>query len=102
MAPGVGHEVEFDDLLQTITITSSMPPGGVQKIKLEPTGITLTNPGGSIKIGVDPTNPTVSLSVEAVAGLEIKSDAYIKLSAPLIDVESDGPCVISGKPVKIN
>src|SRR5262245_59569454 len=32
LTAAVGHEIEFDDLLQTITITSAMPPGGVQKI----------------------------------------------------------------------
>jgi hypothetical protein len=102
VAPGIGHEVEFDDLLQTITITSSMPAGGLQKIKMEPTGITLTNLAGTIKIGIDPANPTVSINVEGKAGVELTSEAYIKLSAPLIDIESDGPCVISGLPVKIN
>jgi hypothetical protein len=98
----VGHEIEFDDLLQTITITSAFPPGKSQKIKMEPTGITLTNLAGTISVSADPANPTVSINIEAKAGIVLKSNAYIKLDAPLISMESDGPCVISGRPVKIN
>jgi uncharacterized protein involved in type VI secretion and phage assembly len=102
LAPGVGHEIEFDDLLQTITITSSMPPAGVQKIKMEPTAITLTNATGSIQIGIDPDDPAVTLKIESKAGIKLKSDISITLDAPLINIESDGPCVISGTPVKLN
>jgi uncharacterized protein involved in type VI secretion and phage assembly len=98
----VGHEIEFDDLLQTITITSSMPPGGMQKIKMEPTAITLTNSAGSIQIGIDPSDPAVTLKIESKAGIKLKSDVSITLDAPLINIESDGPCVVSGTPVKIN
>ena len=98
----VGHEIEFDDLLQTITITSAFPPGGSQKIKMEPTGITLTNLAGTISLSVDPANPTVSVNIDAKAGIELKSNAYIQLNAPLISMEADGLCVISGKQVRIN
>jgi hypothetical protein len=102
LTAAVGHEIEFDDLLQTITITSAMPPGGVQRIKLEPTGITLTNLAGSITLAADPTNPTVSIALSGKAGIELSSEAFIKLGAPLISIEADGPCVISGSVVKIN
>lgn len=45
----VGHQIEFDDLLQSITITSS-PPAAEQKIKMDPKGITLENKTGTVKI----------------------------------------------------
>lgn len=95
----VGHEIEFDDALQSITITSS-PPGFEQKIKMDPKGITLQNESGTIKISM--SNVTQIISIEAATGVELKAEAFIKLSAKLISIESDGPCVISGKPVKIN
>jgi uncharacterized protein involved in type VI secretion and phage assembly len=95
----VGHQIEFDDVLQSITITSS-PPGFEQKIKMDPKGITLENEAGTVKISM--STATQIISIEAVAGIELKADAFIKLGAKLISIESEGPCVISGKPVKIN
>jgi uncharacterized protein involved in type VI secretion and phage assembly len=95
----VGHQIEFDDLQQSITITSS-PPGFEQKIKMDPKGITLENQTGTIKISMN--NATQIISIEAVTGIELKAEAFIKLGAKLISIESEGPCVISGKPVKIN
>lgn len=98
----VGHEIEFDDALQTITITSSMPAGGMQKIKLEPTGMTFTNLSGSISIGINPDDPAVTVSIDSKAGIKLSSQTSIQLSAPLISIESDGPCVVSGTPLKLN
>jgi len=100
VTPGIGHEVEFDDALQSITITTSMTPTGQQKIKMDPTGITLQNLAGTVKIAMD--NITQIVTIEALTGIELKSDAYIKLDSKLIAIESDGPCVISGSIVKIN
>jgi hypothetical protein len=94
-----GHQIEFDDALQSITITSS-PPAAEQKIKMDPTGITLENKAGTVRISM--SNLTQSITIQAATGIELKADAFIKLSAKLISIESDGPCVVSGKPVKIN
>lgn len=98
----VGHEIEFDDLLQTITITSAFPPGGSQKIKMDPTSITLTNMAGSISLGVNPDNPAAGVVISVKGGIDLTSEAYIKLNAKAIFVEADTICTISGKPVKIN
>jgi uncharacterized protein involved in type VI secretion and phage assembly len=99
LTPEVGHQIEFDDALSSITITSS-PPGFEQKIKMDPKGITLENESGTIKISMN--NETQSISIEAAAGIELKAESFINLRAKLISIESEGPCVISGKPVKIN
>jgi uncharacterized protein involved in type VI secretion and phage assembly len=99
LTPAAGHQIEFDDALNSITITSS-PPGIEQKIKMDPKGITLENQTGTIKISMN--NETQSISIEAATGIELKAEAFIKLRAKLISIESEGPCVISGKPVKIN
>lgn len=99
LTPKVGHQIEFDDALQSITITSS-PPEAEQKIKMDPTGITLENQAGTVKISM--SNVTQTISIEAATGIELKAKAFINLRAKLISIESEGPCVISGKPVKIN
>jgi len=95
----VGHQIEFDDLKQSITITSS-PPAAEQTIKMDPTGITLKNQTGTVTISMDNLKQTIT--VEALTGIELKSEGFIKMGAALISIEADGPCVISGTPVKIN
>lgn len=98
----VGHEIEFDDALQTLTITSAFPAGGLQKIKLAPQSMTLTNPYGSVTIGVDPANPMFSVAVDSKGPLKISSQQLIQLSAPKIAIEADLLCTISGQTVAIN
>jgi uncharacterized protein involved in type VI secretion and phage assembly len=95
----VGHQIEFDDLLQSITITSS-PPGFEQKIKMDPKGITLENETGTVKISM--SNVTQIITLEAVTGIELKSKGFVKIEGSLISMEATGPCIVSGKPVKIN
>jgi hypothetical protein len=95
----VGHQIEFDDLLQSITITSS-PPGFEQKIKMDPKGITLENETGTVKISM--SNVTQIITLEAVTGIELKSKGFVKIEGSAIFLEATGPNVISGKPVKIN
>jgi hypothetical protein len=102
LTPALGHEIEFDDLLQTLTITSSLPAGGMQKIKLEPTAMTLTNLAGSITIGLNPSDPAVTVAIDSKAGIKLSSQTSIQMSAPLITIESSGMCVVSGKVLKLN
>jgi hypothetical protein len=42
------------------------------------------------------------ITVEALTGIELKSQGFVKIQGSLISMESTGPCVISGTPVKIN
>jgi len=98
----VGHEIEFDDGLQSLTITSSVPPNKQQQIKLEPQLMTLKNLAGTITIGLSPDDPSITVSITSKAGIKLSSETSIQLSAPMIDIESSGPCVISGTVVKIN
>jgi len=95
----VGHEIEFDDLKQSITITSS-PPGFQQKIKMDPKGISLENETGTVKIEMN--NVSQIITIEALTGIEISSKGFLKMGAKTIFLEADTLCVISGKPVKIN
>ena len=103
MTSGVGHEIEFDDALQSIKITSSTS----QKITIDPLKIEMTNLAGTVKITLD--NTQQKIAIEAVASIELKA-AQIKLSAANIDIDgtvatnvkSSGVCNITGTLVKIN
>ena len=103
MTSGVGHEIEFDDALQSIKITTSTQ----QKITIDPFKIEMTNMAGTVKITLD--NTQQSVAIEAVASIELKA-AQIKLSGANIDingtvatnVKSSGVCNITGSLVKIN
>ncbi|MCZ7572449.1 MAG: phage baseplate assembly protein V [Ardenticatenaceae bacterium] len=100
---GIGHEIEFDDALQSITITSSTR----QKITIDPLKIEMTNLAGTVKITLD--NTQQAISIQAVNSIELKA-AQIKLQAANIDIEgavatnvkSTGVCNITAPLVKIN
>jgi uncharacterized protein involved in type VI secretion and phage assembly len=95
MAGGVGHEVEFDDALQSITITSSTK----QKITIDPLKIELTNLAGTVTISLD--NKTQSITIQAVNSIELKA-AQIKLQAVNIDLKGAALTNITAPLVKIN
>ena len=102
-AGGLGHEIEFDDALQSIKITSSTQ----QKITIDPLKIEMTNLAGTVTVTLDNTQQAITL--QAVASIELKA-AQIKLQAVNIDIEgtaatnikSTGICNINGSLVKIN
>ncbi len=103
LAGGVGHEVEFDDALQSITITSSTE----QKIKIDPLAIELSNTAGTLTIKMD--NATQTISINSALNLELKGTnvtieglAQVELKAPIVNVKADGICNIQGTLVKIN
>src|SRR5262249_25474917 len=98
---GFGHEVEFDDALQSITITSSTK----QKITIDPLTIELKNTAGTLSIKMD--NTTQTISIKAAAKLELKATqikiegVQVELKGATINVQAAGPCAIQGLPVKI-
>ena len=100
--PGTGHTVEFDDLKQSITITTTT----MQKIKMDPTAIELTNLAGSVDIKLD--NLKQSVSITAVKKIELNaaeislSGLKVSISGGVVNIDSKGPCVVSGKPIKLN
>ncbi|MFY9608521.1 MAG: phage baseplate assembly protein V [Blastocatellia bacterium] len=98
---GVGHEIEFDDLLQSIKITSSTQ----QKVTIDPTMIELSTTGGSVSVKLDLTSQTVSIT--APVKIELKA-TEISLQGATVDIEGGqvniqaGTCSIQGGLVKIN
>ena len=99
---GVGHEVEFDDLKQSITITSSTR----QKVTIDPTMIELQTTGGSVSVKLDLTSQTISIT--APLKIEMKATQIsiqgttVDIKVATVNIQSAGPCSIQGLPVKIN
>jgi uncharacterized protein involved in type VI secretion and phage assembly len=73
MAGGLGHEIVFDDLMQSITITSSTK----QKVTIEPLKIEMSNMAGTVKITLD--NAQQAISVQAVTSIDLNA-AQINLN----------------------
>ncbi|MDZ7268438.1 MAG: phage baseplate assembly protein V [candidate division KSB1 bacterium] len=95
LAGGLGHEVEFDDALQTITITSSTK----QKIAIAPEKIEISTLGGAAKVTL---NTAGTITIEAALSLELKAKGMIKLEAAKVDINGKVATSIQGKIVKIN
>lgn len=96
-----GHELEFDDMLQSITIRSSgLTPADKQVITMDPTGIELKNEAGTIRIRMDSLGQ--SITIEALKSIELKAAAEIKLQAAKIDISGTALTSVSGGIVKIN
>jgi len=100
---GIGHEIELDDLQQSVTITTSTK----QKIVLDPLKIELTNLAGTVSITLD--NKTQTVSLTAVRAIELKA-AQISLTGATVEingtaattVKSAGVCNVTAPIVKIN
>jgi uncharacterized protein involved in type VI secretion and phage assembly len=102
VAGGLGHEIEFDDALQSITITTSTK----QKITVDPLAIELQNTAGTLTIKMDNRSQTISIS--ALRKIELKAaqislqGVQVELKGKAINIQSDVLCNIQGKPIKLN
>jgi uncharacterized protein involved in type VI secretion and phage assembly len=100
--PGVGHEIELDDLQQSITITTSTK----QKIKMDPTAIEITNLAGSVDIKLDNLSQTVS--IQAIKKIDLQAAEIslnglkVSISGGVVNIDSKGPCSVTGLPIKLN
>jgi uncharacterized protein involved in type VI secretion and phage assembly len=98
-----GHTLEFDDLKQSITITTSTK----QKVSMDPLKIELSNTAGSLKISLDDSSQTVK--IESALNLELKG-VNVKIEGVNVeitgsaktDLKSTGICTVQGSLVKIN
>ena len=102
LTAALGHEIELDDAQQSVTITTSTK----QRIKLDPTTIELSNIAGTVSISLD--NVTQTITLTAAKKIEMKSlsieltAAKVNVSAGTLNLDSKGPCVVSGLPIKLN
>lgn len=101
-----GHEVAFDDVLQSVTVTTSTQ----QKIFMDPQKIEISNMTGTHTISID--NTSLSITIQAAAGnIELKAPAgKISLQGAQVeingtistDVKSAAMCNVQAPLVKIN
>lgn len=102
MAGGLGHEVVFDDLTQSITITSSTQ----QKITIDPLSIKIENTAGTLSIALDNASQTVS--VQSALKIELKATqislegVQVDIKGAMVNIQSSGPCSVQGLPIKLN
>lgn len=98
----MAHEVEFDDVKQSITITTST----MQKLTLKPEKIELSGASGALTVTLDTASQSISIQ-----GPEIKLKALkISLEAGQLDlkgsasvnISATGACVVTGQPIKLN
>jgi uncharacterized protein involved in type VI secretion and phage assembly len=92
----VGHEIEFDDLEQSITITTSTK----QKISLDMNKIEISTTGGTVSIALDLA--TQSVSIKGIAKIELSAEGEISLSAAKVSIEGTVETEIKGGMVSIN
>ncbi|MCG5212171.1 phage baseplate assembly protein V [Streptosporangium soli] len=100
---GTGHEIELDDLLQSVTITTSTK----QKITMNPAKIELSNLAGTVSISLD--NATQTVSITAAAGIKLEAPR-ISLRGATVEIDgtatttvkSAGICNVTAPLVKIN
>jgi uncharacterized protein involved in type VI secretion and phage assembly len=102
----VGHEIEFDDLTQELSITSTTQ----QSVTLGPTGV-------EIAAGTLPPPTRSKITLDVLGNITLESKVSIKLDAPLITingksvtvngdatatVKAGGVCSIQGARININ
>ena len=104
---GLGHEIEFDDLKQSVTVTTSTG----QVLLMDVKTIELNALKGVLKLSLA-AGPPPSISIQATAG-NISLEAPVgKISLKALSVEiegtastsvkSSGVCVVQGTLVQIN
>jgi phage baseplate assembly protein V len=98
----VGHELEFDDVEQSVTLTTSTK----QKIVVTPDKIELTNLAGTVDVKLDNTSQTVS--IVAAMKIELKAQqismtgSTVEISGGKVTINSAGPCTVQGQPIALN
>jgi phage baseplate assembly protein gpV len=98
-----GHDVTFDDIQQSIEISTST----LQKITLDPFKIEMSNASGTVTLTLDNTSQKITL--QAAVGIELKA-IDIKIEGVNVEingtakteVKSAGLCNVQAPLVKIN
>jgi phage baseplate assembly protein gpV len=108
LAGGLGHTVEFDDLLQSITITSSTK----QVVSIDPKSISISTTEGALSVSLDLAATPPGITVQTKAGnitlsapagkISIQGLQVEVVSTSTLDLKGTGPTTIVGLPVKIN
>jgi uncharacterized protein involved in type VI secretion and phage assembly len=86
----LGHEIEFDDAKQSITITSTTK----QKVTIDPKKIEMTTAGDTATVKLDTAG---NASVQAKFSIELKAPA-IRIQGATVEVKSTASTSINGGP----
>ena len=86
----VGHVLEFDDLKQSITITTSTK----QKLMMDPSRIELTTTEGTASITLDTAG---NVSIEGTLSIKLKAPT-ITIEGGVVDIKSNASTSINGGP----
>jgi uncharacterized protein involved in type VI secretion and phage assembly len=104
LTPETGHKVVFDDLDQSIEITSFTE----QKITIDTEKIELENTAGTLTISLDNGSQTIKISgvnveIEATASLKLKGGTVSVEATPgTMAIKAATDCAVSGAMVRIN
>jgi uncharacterized protein involved in type VI secretion and phage assembly len=91
----LGHEVEFNDAEQSVSITTSTK----QKIVMNPEKIEISTSGGTVSITLNLTEQSVS--IQGVVKIELSAEGEINLSAAKVSIEGTIQTDIKGGMVSI-
>jgi uncharacterized protein involved in type VI secretion and phage assembly len=97
-----GHVVELDDLMQTITITTTTD----QQVEIGPSEIKLVAGKGTAKVTIGTDGAIKLQSAQEISlsapRISIDATAQLKLSGASISMQATGNCSIQGAVVAIN
>lgn len=99
----LGHEIEFDDAVQSITVTTTTQ----QRITMDPTKIEMATTGNTATVKLDTAG---SVTIQAALKLELKAPTISIQAAADLDLQGGanaklaggGACTVQGAVVKIN
>jgi phage baseplate assembly protein gpV len=100
----VGHTVEFDDALQSVTITTSTQ----QQITMEPTQIQISAMEGALTVtmsatGIDIECPTGDITLSAPTGTISLDALSVEIQGDTsVDISSDGIVSVEGDLITLN
>ena len=108
LLPGIGHEIEFDDALQSITIKTPLE----DKVEIGPGKVEISTAAGLLSISLNLMATPPKVSIESTLGnIELSAPmGKISLSAMQVEIngtataelKSEGVCTVQGSLVKIN
>ena len=96
----MGHELEFDDLLQKVTLTSNAKT----TLTLDTQKAEISTPAATVTLGVagDVTiTGKTKITLDAPL-IEIKAGTLVTIEGKAAQLKASAACEVVGKPVKIN
>jgi len=96
----VGHELEFDDLLQKVTLTTNLST----TIMLDSQKAQISTPAATITLGVAgdvSITGRTKITLDAPI-VEINGKAAVTIGGKAVQLKASAACQVQGKPVMIN